>query len=403
MTSTGKASKARRQVLSRRPSLTQNKREMGEPAAHERDAIAFWFRRLATTLALGNGAGVLALSGYITNSKHVEAAAIVGYPSLSFFLSGALLSFTSFVLSLIWASFRIEAYTEYFDRLSKLKHVFDKDQNQLKNAVTIIGVIVFLGQVFAIGSSGWFFYSGCYAIVEGLRNIACVSSSDRAYCDRSASPLFPRSYDESLGKSISGSLSDDSNSNVASKAVNSGFIFYIKPNDEFNKAHRSMFLPQYIVINPPSSASNSIIKYSKQVVRVQIVPDVGNIYTCKFSIGDFYVGDGSPLVTNPHAYKFLSRDGTKARNGGNVIMSFAEAEITIEYSIGTERSIKTFYVYPQEQINVREELSIPENSGDVAALTYSSSSGGLFVSGRKDQPLQGDCAAITKLLMLSSR
>lgn len=167
-----------------------------EPASYERDAVAFWSRRITLSLAIGNGAGILAISGFISGSENISDAAVFSYDAIAYFLSGLSFSFAAFFISFFWVGFRIDVINDYLEKLEKLKgrqglhSGFDAiDVWKNRPFIYSLSFILGLAQLGIILAAGAFFYLGSASILTGLSNAACQSTLSQAACGRQ--PKFP--------------------------------------------------------------------------------------------------------------------------------------------------------------------------------------------------------------------
>lgn len=182
-----------------KPSRPSSLPPVPDPAPHERDATAFWFRRFVTSLAIGNGAGLIGLSSYVGGSEDVPSAAAFAFHGFSYFLSGLAFAFASLFISLLWTAFRLDAFGEYFSRFEKTVNDAKKagkpielgDAWSARPVVYTFAVIFFLSQIALIISSGGFFYAGSASVLSGIAQAACSKNAGAGTCPYDATfPFF---------------------------------------------------------------------------------------------------------------------------------------------------------------------------------------------------------------------
>lgn len=161
-----------------------------EAGDRERETSAFWFRRVTTTVLLGNGAGVIALGSYIANGNDNADISRLAYPAMSSFLSGALLGFTCYIISYASTSMRFEAYMTIIERAAKIaKNSGKKTVTTQHDGVFYFLIILVCMQIACLIGSGVSFYKGSVYVLSYLGKSAC-SQKVEDYCY--GSPLlFP--------------------------------------------------------------------------------------------------------------------------------------------------------------------------------------------------------------------
>lgn len=161
-----------------------------EAGDRERETSAFWFRRVTTTVLLGNGAGVIALGSYIANGNDAADISRLAYPAMASFLSGALLGFTCYIISYASASMRFEAYITIIERAARIaKNAGKKTVITQHDGVFYFLLVLVCIQIVCLIGSGVSFYKGAGYVLSYLGKSAC-SQNVEDYCY--GSPLlFP--------------------------------------------------------------------------------------------------------------------------------------------------------------------------------------------------------------------
>lgn len=155
----------------------------------ERAKNAWWFRQIATTLALGNAGGVVAISGFAGNIENVALGMAVSYPSISFFFAGAFLAFISFIVQFAYSFTRMEALAEHDRELNEWRSA-----NNIKKSVNLISTTLFIVytvvMIYCLGMSGYYFYRGAASVSYATAAISCVGSPSGSGCRADGAWLF---------------------------------------------------------------------------------------------------------------------------------------------------------------------------------------------------------------------
>lgn len=284
-----------------------------EIAPHERDAAAFWARRIATSLAIGNGAGIVALSGFLSNAENLENAAAFTYRSFSFYLSGLAFAFISFFVSLAWASMRLDAAEEYFTKLGRMADKAKAAGTSLdlgdmwKARPIVFGVFIFMFflQLVVLCFSGLFFYLGSAAIVGGMSELACTSSRGQQVCG--IRPTFPFSLVEDVASdpvvvAVTGNSSSHGNREQPEHWVRS---LRITPVDPTKSIHDAYFF---------------------QWVRLSTTNRYGEFTSCYIEISSFFSGDELSYDRRAVADRLIN---FSTNDAGTVDVRPAELEVSV--------------------------------------------------------------------------
>lgn len=150
----------------------------------EKEASAWWFRQLCTTLIIANAGGVIAVSSFAANTENVAIAALIAYPSTSLFLAGAVIAAAGIILQFLYVSLRLEAVGE-----------FDRARNDwrakkgLKAVVSLPPTVAFLVltalTLSSMALSSLYFYRGAKQASLSTSALACASLADRGACSDS--------------------------------------------------------------------------------------------------------------------------------------------------------------------------------------------------------------------------
>lgn len=147
----------------------------------EKEASAWWFRQLCTTLVIANAGGVIAVSSFAANTDNVAIAALIAYPSTSLFLAGAVIAATGIILQFLYVSLRLEAVAEF----DKLRNNW-RAKNGLKAVISPLPTAAFLIlTVLTLSSmalSSLYFYRGAKQASLSTSALACASLADRSAC-----------------------------------------------------------------------------------------------------------------------------------------------------------------------------------------------------------------------------
>lgn len=162
-----------------------------EVAPHEREAASFWYRRIATSLLIGNGAGVLAVGGFLGKAEALAVVAPLVYPALAKFLTGVAFGFGSLFISLFWTSGRIDTYVEFYTKMETIgRKIVDPKLAGGKAWINIILPLLLFAQIGFLMASGWYFYTGSTQVVLTVGRVACQVAPTSPFCDERPSFLF---------------------------------------------------------------------------------------------------------------------------------------------------------------------------------------------------------------------
>lgn len=155
----------------------------------ERAKNAWWFRQIATTLALGNAGGVVAISGFAGNIENVALGMVVSYPAIPFFFAGAFLAFVSFIVQFGYSFTRMEALAEHDRELNewRLANNIPRSVNLISTAMFFLYMAVMIG---CLGMSGYYFYKGAASVSYATAAISCVGSQSSSGCRADGAWLF---------------------------------------------------------------------------------------------------------------------------------------------------------------------------------------------------------------------
>lgn len=149
------------------------------PEELEREDATWWLRRVATTLALANAAGVLALGSIIGDGITIETAAPAIISPLGQFLGGCIAAFLLFVFQTLFAAARVV-------------FGFDRETRRTKRHAVRLVIYVIYFCLFLAGAalSSAYFISGTQIVIEGLRERACTAPTVTVL-DRGLPTLYP--------------------------------------------------------------------------------------------------------------------------------------------------------------------------------------------------------------------
>ena len=163
--------------------------KLGPISEEERAKNAWWFRQIATTLALGNAGGVVAISGFAGNIENVALGMVVSYPAIPFFFAGAFSAFVSFIVQFGYSFTRMEALAEHDRELNEWRAA-----NNISRSVNLISTGLFLFytalMVTSLGLSGYYFYKGAASVSYATAAISCVGSASGSGCRADGAWLF---------------------------------------------------------------------------------------------------------------------------------------------------------------------------------------------------------------------
>lgn len=155
--------------------------ELPERGDQERETSSFWFRRVTTALLLGNGGGIVTLSSYLANASDKPGVAILAYPALTNFFSGALLGFSSYAISLLIASLRFDSHMNIFSRAAEMARKAGKTASTQHDGIFVFLILLAGVQTCFLVGAGVSFYNGSSYILSVLGREACKDSRER-YC-----------------------------------------------------------------------------------------------------------------------------------------------------------------------------------------------------------------------------
>jgi hypothetical protein len=265
--------------------------QVPEIAQHEREAAAFWHRRIATSLLIGNGAGVVAVGGFLGKAETVNVAAPIVYPALALFLTGVAFGFVNLFISLIWSASRIDAYVDFFTKMEAIrKQKYVTDEGLTKNTIFGIATILFCLQFACLLGAGASFYLASAQVVIGLGRIACTTEPSAAFCENKPSFMFEDPVDRYRLNSMSEPISK-----FVSKPT---FVTHARTDGtNFDTVDRLILRPRG---TQPTSTS---AEYTFRLVRTG--PVHGNI-SCTINIVDWFISGDSPFTRNPKTAAFLN-------------------------------------------------------------------------------------------------
>lgn len=155
--------------------------KLGLVTEEERARNAWWFRQIATTLAVGNAGGIVAISGFAANIENIDLGMVVSFPAVSFFFAGAFCAAISFVVQFIYAFTRMEAIADYTAKLNSWRA-----DNGLAKKVGVWSTLFFVlysGLIaLSLGSSAFYFYKGASAVSHATAAIACSKARESSTC-----------------------------------------------------------------------------------------------------------------------------------------------------------------------------------------------------------------------------
>ncbi len=248
--------------------------ELPERGDQERETSSFWFRRVTTAILLGNGGGIVALSSYLANASDKPGVAVLAYPALTNFFSGALLGFASYTISLMTASLRFDSHMKVFISAVEVAKKSGKTASTQYDEVFAFLIMLAILQAVFLAGAGASFYNGSSYILSAIGREACRDSRE-SFCI--GSPLiFPF---------VSPRPELTSAQNAASKAVvPSDFTVVAAPSDDGTVSR--------IFISPPRNHTVTELTTS---TTVQIVAPSGDL--CLFSTP--YFADGGLELIRP--------------------------------------------------------------------------------------------------------
>nr|WP_295237662.1 hypothetical protein [uncultured Brevundimonas sp.] len=148
-------------------------------------------------MAIGNGAGIVGLSGFISGADNIANAASFTFHGFSYFLSGLAFAFAGFFISLIWSAFRIDALGEYFAKAEKAVEEAKRRGKSIELGEVwatrpiyyTLGILFGFIQIAVIIGSGALFYAGSESVLDGLSKAACSKNLGGESCPYKAA--FP--------------------------------------------------------------------------------------------------------------------------------------------------------------------------------------------------------------------
>jgi hypothetical protein len=150
-------------------------------SASEKEAAAWWFRQLCTTLIIANAGGVIAVSGFAANTENIAVAALIAYPATPLFLAGSVIAATGIIFQFLYTSWRIEALGEY----DKARNEWRNSQG-LKSRISVAPTLAFFAlmilTLFSLAGSAFYFYRGAKHASLSTTALACASLNDRRAC-----------------------------------------------------------------------------------------------------------------------------------------------------------------------------------------------------------------------------
>lgn len=261
-----------------------------EIAQHERDAAAFWHRRIAISLLIGNGAGVLAVGGFLGKAEAISVAAPIVYPALALFLTGVAFGFANLFISLTWSATRIDSYADFFTKVEALrKQKYVTDDGLTKNTVFGIALLLALLQIACLGGAGAYFYFASAKVVVGLGRIACASEPSADFCSSKPSFIF----EDPMSRYGLTSMARDSSRFSAVPT----FVDHVRIDDtKFETVDR------LILRSTGDRSINASADYTFRLVRTGGV--YGNV-SCTINVADWFISSDSPFTRNPKTDAFL--------------------------------------------------------------------------------------------------
>lgn len=160
--------------------------EMPPKSQHERDTASWWARQIWTMLLFANAGGAVAVAGFAGNAESIRLAGFISYPSLKFFLIGAISSTVGLFAMFLYSSWRLEEWAEINRRrlAAKKNGASSKPEN-------VAAVIAFFTLLMLMLAS---FCAGSIYFVRGVRQssfstaaLSCAVLKSR--CDKSVFPF----------------------------------------------------------------------------------------------------------------------------------------------------------------------------------------------------------------------
>jgi hypothetical protein len=150
-------------------------------SASEKEASAWWFRQLCTTLVIANAGGVIAVSGFAANTENISVAALIAYPATSLFLAGAVVASFGIIFQFLYTSWRLEAIAEFDRERNSWRHT----QGMTSKISVVPTLAFFLLAALTFGSmavSAVYFYRGAKHASLSTTALACAAIADQRAC-----------------------------------------------------------------------------------------------------------------------------------------------------------------------------------------------------------------------------
>lgn len=368
---------------------------IGAIEPHEREAAAFWFRRITTTLLVGNGGGVIAVASYLSNAKDTATAAVLAYPALSYFLSGVLVTVCSYTVAMLWSGFRVEAYAKHYaQKLEQLRSIeknrvkpkegffaelkrewnkaptpAERDVGWFTLSFALLGVV----QLGALVGAGWLFYAGASTVIAGAQEMLCRSQPNNEFCRFPPSVIFP----------ARAALPDDSEDSADSGPGYMTVARYpVVASAEFEKLDGRSFWPSRITVK-----RDGVKRYTGGYVEVIVrLTDHRLGDECFLELGDYTKNRSSPYFVNPALHPLFRHTGS---GHGGISLEPVRLDMTMIFD-GVDNETHSW----SESYDIQNgELSGTQQHYDVATrlLPSNFAAGGAYIFTPTGSEVDAEC------------